>query len=393
MNVLSLDTEVTTHNKGHPFDDRNVLVCYSYASSSSPTDNGARRVLNEDVGDWQTDLVDRIHFANRIVGFNFKFDYHWFRKAGIELSGKQIYDVQIGWYLYKNQTQRWPSLDQVCEDLGIGKKLDIVKTEYWDKGIDTTDIPWEVLEEYATLDAVLTLKAYEKLMSLMSPAQIRRWGLAGQDLEVLEEMEWNGLHYDVALCEKRATELDRQIQETSTRLAHVYPDVPVNFNSGDHLSAFLYGGIVKEDGKEFIGYYKTGQKAGQPKYKNIEISHELPRLFKPLKGTELKKEGFYATNEPTLRKLKGSKKAMAYIEDILNLSKYEKLNGTYYRGLPSKAATMNWKPEGVLHGAFHQVSTGTGRLSSSDPNLQNFASSLQDIFITRYPTEVHHEHV
>jgi DNA polymerase I-like protein with 3'-5' exonuclease and polymerase domains len=39
---------------------------------------------------------------------------------------------------------------------------------------------------------------------------------------------------------------------------------------------------------------------------------------------------------------------------------------------------------GVLHGSFNQTTAATGRLSSSKPNLQNFATELQDIFISRY---------
>lgn len=151
-----------------------------------------------------------------------------------------------------------------------------------------------------------------------------------------------------------------------------------NFNSGDDLSAFLYGGDIHQVVKEHDGFYKTGKRVGEPKYRNVVYTHTLPQLYKPIKGSELKKEGFYATNEPTLKQLKGSHKV---IDLILELSKLEKLNGTYYKGLPLLNKTMNWE-SGVLHGNFNQTQTATGRLSSSRPNQQNFASELQDIFVS-----------
>lgn len=201
-----------------------------------------------------------------------------------------------------------------------------------------------------------------------------------QDLLILREMEGNGLPFDEQLCKTRAIEVDDQISEIRGKLTAIYPNIPVNFSSNDDLSAFLYGGIVKEDGKEHVGFFKTGAKAGQPKYKNITIEHVLPRLYQPLKGSELKKEGMYATDEATLKKLKGKKDV---VNLLLELSKLEKRNGTYYKGLVKLREEMNWE-DGVLHGQFNQCVAATGRLSSSKPNLQNFDSQLQDIFVSKY---------
>jgi DNA polymerase-1 len=201
-----------------------------------------------------------------------------------------------------------------------------------------------------------------------------------QDLQILQEMEANGIPFDEELCQTRAKEVDDKISTIKTKLSAIYPSVPINFASNDNLSAFLYGGVVKEASKEHIGFFKSGQKAGQPKYKNIIIEHQLPRLYVPLKGSAMAKEGNFATDESTLRKLKGKKELVG---TVLELSKLEKLNGTYYNGLVSLRNEMNWEP-GILHGNFNQTTAQTGRLSSSRPNLQNFASELQDIFISKY---------
>ena len=259
-------------------------------------------------------------------------------------------------------------------------KPDVVKTEYWDKGINTDAIPWDILSEYATHDAQVTYQIYLKQKQALTGAKLMLFKLQCQDLSLLREMEANGIPFDEELCQVRAKEMDDKISTIKTKLSSIYPTVPINFGSNDHLSAFLYGGVVKEDGKEFVGYYKSGQKSGQPKYKNVVIEHTLPRLYTPLKGSEMAKEGNYAVDESTMRKLKGKK---GVIDLLLELSKLEKLNGTYYKGLIKLREEMGWDV-GILHGNFNQTTAQTGRLSSSRPNLQNFATELQDVFISNY---------
>ncbi|CAB4132948.1 DNA-directed DNA polymerase, family A, palm domain containing protein [uncultured Caudovirales phage] len=372
MKLLALDVETTTHNKGHPYDARNKLVCWSYATDTYS-------------GTWSANdlhLIEPMLAAETlVVGFNFKFDLHWLIKSGVyQLRDKHIWDVQIAEFILSHQTNRFPSLNETCERYEFESKLDIVKTEYWDKGINTDQIPWHILEKYATKDAELTLACYHAQRKLMTPAQVRLCHLMCQDMKILQEMEAHGIPFDEQLCEQRAMEVDDKISTLKGKLSAIYSTVPINFASNDHLSAFLYGGTVKEEAKEHIGYFKTGAKAGQPKYKNIVIEHKLPRLYEPLKGSAMAKEGNFATDEGTLRKLKGNKNI---VNMILELSKLEKLNGTYYNGLVKLRKEMNWE-QGMLQGNFNQTTAQTGRLSSSKPNLQNFASELQDIFISKY---------
>lgn len=313
-----------------------------------------------------------------LVGFNFKFDYHWLHNNGVDLSGKRIWDCQTAHYILTNQTHIFPSLDDVCDYYGLGSKLDVVKTQYWDCGITTSLIPWDTLREYAILDAELTAKVFHKQWAQATEAQRALILCDGDDCHVLREMEANGLYFDQQLCNERAASIDVQLQKHKQELASLYPKVPINFNSGDHLSAFLYGGEITEIVKEHIGFYKTGQKKGQPRYQNALVTHKLPRLYTPIKGSELQKPGYYATNEPTLRKLKGKS---SIINSILEIARLEKLNGTYYRGLPALYEKMNWSGS-VLHGNFNQTQTATGRLSSSKPNQQNFAEEILDVFVS-----------
>lgn len=373
MTILALDCETTTSNKGSPYDPKNHLVCYSWATRNC---FGARP-WNSDTA---MDLQSRLSNVSLILGFNFKFDAHWITNNGISFQDKKIWDVQIAEFILSRQTNRFPSLNETCIKYGHPTKRNVVKEDFWDRGINTDEIPWEILEDYASFDAHLTYLCYLSQIKLMAPEEVRLCFLQSEDMMILMEMEQNGLPFNEELCTTRSKELDEEIVKLKKELANIYPNVPINFGSNDHLSAFLYGGVVKEDAKEHIGFFKSGERVGQPKYKNIIIEHQLPRLYEPIKGSEMMKENIFSTNEGSLRKLKGKK---GVIDKILHLSKLEKLNGTYYKGLVELRKEMGW-PMGILHGQFNQTTAISGRLSSSKPNLQNFATDLQDIFVSKY---------
>lgn len=371
--VLTSDFEVTTWNKGNPFDLRNKAVCLAFKEDDKETD------VDFDVYTYphKKALLD----YDLCVFFNAKFDLHWYRKLGFTLPTK-IWCCQLAEFLLSGQTEKYPSLENTAVKYGLGHKVDVVKVDYWERGINTDSIPREILSDYAKQDVELTYAIYLKQLEQFqdNPLLFKLFKLQCQDLLVLEEMEWNGLVFDEQKCLDTADVLDKEIEQIKEGLSKVYPDVPINFNSGDQLSAFLFGGVIKEETKEHIGFYKTGDKAGQPKYKNVIKEHVLPRLVEPGKST--KKEGVFKTDEATLRKLKG-KAAKTFVGPLLRLAELDKLNSTYYRGLVNKRIEMNW-PEGEIHGQFNQVVAGTGRLSSSSPNLQNFSGECLDIFVSRY---------
>lgn len=349
------------------------MVCISWCYDGNA---GASRISPDLIQALQK-LVDS---ACLIVGFNFKFDYHWLTNAGLRLEHKPIWDCQNCEFVLTRQTQSYPSLEDCCVKYGLGNKIDVIKNEYWNKGINTDQIPWPILKEYAILDAVLTYKLYYAQLPFLTAGQTKLLKILNEDLKVLADMEKNGLVYDSELCATRSQKLEEQISTISKELNSFYPDIPINWNSPDQLSAFLYGGVIKQEVREHVGYFKGGKTPGAPKYAKRVIEHQLPRLYQPLKGSELAKEGFYATNEDTLLKLKGKQ---GPLKMMLELSKLDKLNGTYYKGIPKLNGEMNWPPN-KIHGTLNQCVAQTGRLSSTKPNLQNFAEDTQDVFVTRY---------
>ena len=127
------------------------------------------------------------------------------------------------------------------------------------------------------------------------PHMKRLISLHNQDLLVLQEMEYNGMIYDYDKSKVLGDELHEQISKLNKRLYDYHSYDSFNPNSGEHLSAFLYGGNIKERFQRPIGHYKTGAHAQAKlsingKKRLIEFTKESLIRFP---RSELKKEGFY----------------------------------------------------------------------------------------------------
>lgn len=389
MNPFVLDTEVTgaQRNKGNPFDPRNRLCAVSTHFK------GSTSVYNIEHGpDPYADKIKRLQEfldgSDILVGFNLKFDVHWCRRYGLSFNGKRIWDCQLYHFIWSNQKHRLPSLNDVCGHYGLPVKLNVVSTEYWDKGLDTDVVPWEILEEYAAYDAELTyrvfLKQYEEFIGLdMARRNLILLHMA--DLLVLEEMEYNGFKYDVEQSLEMGGKLEYEISAIDQKLATYCPTLPISFNSDRQLSAFLFGGsVVREEPETYTYTYKDGRTA--QKQRKIKKEYILPRIFAPDPRTEKDKPGVFAVDVAALKTLRY--KSTGFRNTILDLllkrSKLEKKKSTYCFGTPALLGEMAWE-DGLLHPQLNQCVVVTGRLSSSKPNLQNQEADMQRCFVSRFP--------
>ena len=380
---LVIDVDTTISNKGNPFDETNKLCYIGLLNSTSHIIN--IEYDNEPYGDKLNEVQKEIDDSEILVGFNIKFDLHWIRKYRINFMDKRIWDCQLVHFILTGQQNPYPSLNSVSEYYGLGSKLDVVATEYWANKIDTPNIPKDILENYLKQDLNLTKQIYFKQLEELkqNPSLIKLISLHNQDLLVLQEMEFNGLLFNEEKSNELANQTEQEVDRLDEFLFQFHNCTGFNPSSNDHLSAFLYGGAISLRRRVACGVFKTGSKSGQVKERWEEYQVEFPRLFTPLKGSELQKEGFWSTDEATLKSLKGSWKAREAREILLFRSTLEKRLTTYYRGLTNLIKEMNWETN-VLHGQLNQCVARTGRLSSSKPNLQNFDGEIKQLFGSRY---------
>jgi DNA polymerase I-like protein with 3'-5' exonuclease and polymerase domains len=381
MVIKACDLETSIFNKGNFADARND-VCFVGLGDKIYDVQYTDHPYGETLKEIQTDLdgVDLLLFVNA------KFDLHHLRNLGVDFSGKRIHDCQLVEFMLSGQTESYPSMNKMAVKYGLPIKDEKI-AEYWKNGIDTKEIPKYELEEYLLHDLRTTQKIYHiqnELVASKSKAFQRLVSLANQDLLVLQEIEYNGFYFNEEACKLKSQELTNTINELRMELNDYHNIEEFNTESGDHISALLYGGTITIPRKEHIGTYKTGDRKGQDKYGWKDTVYTLPRLFNPLPRTELKKDGYWATGEDVLKQLKSrDKAAKRVIEVILSLAKLEKIVGTYYNGLPKLREQMNWKPN-MLYGNLNQVTARTGRLSSTKPNLQNISSDMKIVFESRF---------
>lgn len=390
MKVIVFDVEASGAQRNHanPFDPRNKLMCIGIRFDTPYVLD--RTCLNiehqpepyKENLDYIQNCIDN---SEILVGFAMKFDIHWCKRYGIDFADIPVWDCQLYHYMKMNQAARMPSLNDVAEFYGLPVKLDVVKTEYWDKGLDTDQVPWEILEEYSNHDVDLTYKIYQEQRKEFDTLSLTRQNLINlhrEDLLGLEEMEYNGSLYDADKSLAMAVELEHQIGDIDTSLSKYCANVFISFNSDRQLSSFLYGGIVKKHEQEpYIFLYKDGRTKEKTRW--VEKEYNLPRIIEPLKGTD--NQNGWSVDVGTLKTLKAKVKGFqAQILDLLiKRSKLEKRMSTYCLGTPKLIEKMNWE-DNIVHPSYNQCVTITGRLSCVKPNLQNQDSEMNICFPSRY---------
>jgi DNA polymerase-1 len=286
--------------------------------------------------------------SSQKIGHNLKFDLSILLAHGIEVNGP-FFDTMLADILVA--PERRHGMDYLSEillgytpvklaDVAAisGRRLDEQAEDLFSfaeakssksKDLDMESIPLDALAEYAAEDADVTFQLAQKLRPLLNES--------GQEsifneiesplLPVLVRMEMEGIAINPEALGSIGADLQQSIDQLAQSIS-AHAGTPFNIASPKQLGQILF--------------------------------EHLKLLDKPKKT----KTGQYKTDEQTLSSLLGIHQIIA---EILEYREATKLKSTYLDALPTHIA-----PEtGRIHTHFHQLIAATGRLASSDPNLQN----------------------
>ncbi|MCU0640785.1 MAG: DNA polymerase I [Candidatus Margulisbacteria bacterium] len=267
------------------------------------------------------------------IGHNLKYDIAVLRNNGIEVVGP-YFDTMVAAYLLDPSAGKYGLKFLAKQFLG----REMLNFEEVSGGKSFADVPLDLATDYAGSDADATFSLYE-LFQLALTAQKMDKLMAEIEMPLLAAliaMERNGIAIDSPLLAKMSGEIALELKELERHIFAIAGEV-FNLNSPKQLSQILFTKL------------------------------QLPVKRRTKSGP--------STDAEVLEELAGESFEIA--EKLLAYRQLSKLKSTYIDVLP----TLVNQRTGRLHTSFNQTIAATGRLSSSEPNLQNIPARLKPAFI------------
>lgn len=306
----------------------------------------------EERDDWDAVLRDLLETSTASkVGHNLKFDLLVLRRHGISVRGP-FFDTLIAHALVDpDQRHRMDDLARQYfgyEPISITSLIGEKKSDQ----LSMLEVPLEQVAVYASEDADITARLAETLQPKLEASGMLE---IFRDIEMplvdtLTSMEYEGIGLDQDALSRLQKELQTQIQHLEANI-HEAAGHPFNLNS--------------------------------PKQLGVVLFEELKIVEKPKKTNT----GQYATNEQVLSTLAGSHEIIDWVLEYRELTK---LQSTYVEALPQSINDRT----GRIHTSFSQIAAATGRLASSNPNLQNIpirtalGRRIREAFVPHHPEDL-----
>ena len=329
--ILSLDTETTSTN---PIDAELVGLSFAVKEFEAfyvpvPANREeALQIIN---------IFKEVYEDPKIlkVGQNLKYDLEVLRNYGIVLAGL-MWDTMIAHYLIQPELRH--NMDYMAE-IYLNYQTIHIDELIGPKGKNQKSmraLPPTQVYEYAAEDADITLRLKNKLEPELKKFECEDlfYNIEMPLMPVLAEMEMNGVCLDTESLKETSKVLTDRMNELEARIYE------------------LAGGPFNIASPKQVG----------------EILFDKLKIVEKAKKT---KTGQYVTSEDVLQQLRNKHEIVA---NILEHRGLKKLIGTYIDALPKLINPRT----GHIHTSFNQTITATGRLSSSDPNLQNIPIRGED---------------
>ncbi len=262
------------------------------------------------------------------IAQNLKYDFAVLQNYGVEIKGP-LYDTMLAHYLIEPDKRHnmdilansYLNYEPVAIEALIGKK--------GPKQLTMREVAIDKLVEYAAEDADITLQLKEKLHPLLVENQADKLfkGVEIPLVPVLADMEREGVRVDLQTLKEMSGVLDTDMKQVETEIFALAGE-EFNISSPKQLGVVLFEKLklIKNPKKTATGQYATGEDI----LSDLEAEHEIARK-------------------------------------ILDYRELQKLKSTYVDALP---LLINHNT-GRIHTSFNQAVAATGRLSSTNPNLQN----------------------
>ena len=329
--VLSLDTETTSLS---PIDAELVGLCFAVEAHQAfyvAIPNDREEALQ------YVNIFKPIYEDPSIlkIGQNIKYDYMVLMNYGVTLQGK-MFDTMLAHYVVQPELHH--NMDYLAETLLHYKTIHIDELigphGKYQKSMRELD-PKDVYA-YGAEDADITLQLKNVLEPKLKETGTEDlfWNIEMPLVPVLADMERQGVRIDTAALRETSIIFTERMNLLEQ---HIYAKAGETFN------------------------ISSPKQVGEVLFGKLNIMEKPKRT----------KTGQYVTNEEVLQSLRTKHPIVA---DILDYRGLKKLLGTYVDALPK---LIN-KRTGHIHTSFNQALTATGRLSSSDPNLQNIPVRSED---------------
>ena len=329
--ILSLDTETTSLS---PIDAELVGLCFAVEAHQAfyvAIPNDREEALQ------YVNIFKPIYEDPSIlkIGQNIKYDYMVLMNYGVTLQGK-IFDTMLAHYVVQPELHH--NMDYLAETLLHYKTIHIDeligphgKHQKSMRELDPKDV-----YAYGAEDADITLQLKNVLEPKLKETGTEDlfWNIEMPLVPVLADMERQGVRIDTAALRETSVIFTERMNLLEQ---HIYAKAGETFN------------------------ISSPKQVGEVLFGKLNIMEKPKRT----------KTGQYVTNEEVLQSLRTKHPIVA---DILDYRGLKKLLGTYVDALPK---LIN-KRTGHIHTSFNQALTATGRLSSSDPNLQNIPVRSED---------------